>query len=224
MRDATHGQAQTITADRRGHRRDRLGDARGRRRPRGEPVAGSPPAGPPYPEPVEDQAVYDYAGVLRPETVAQAEQIIDAIEAQTGVEVVVYTQAMGRDDLTTPEAEADAAALMDEWGIGRAGVDDGLVMLVELGTSPADWQVQLYAGDGFENAYLTTAERQAIFDDEMAPLIRDGDLDNAILVALGHVLSATFARAQRIRARKRRRVRRSPTRRWTARCTTSRAS
>ena len=44
LRDATHGQAQTIAPDRRGHRGDRLGDARGRRRPRGEPVAGCAPA------------------------------------------------------------------------------------------------------------------------------------------------------------------------------------
>ena len=40
---------------------------------------------------------------------SQAEAIVDAIEAQTKAEVVVYTQALGRDDITTEEAEADAA-------------------------------------------------------------------------------------------------------------------
>ena len=40
------------------------------------PVAGVPAPGPPYPEPVENQAVYDYAGVLRAETIVQAEQIV----------------------------------------------------------------------------------------------------------------------------------------------------
>ena len=156
------------------------------------PPPGAPPPGPPYPEPVDDQAVYDYAGVLKPETITQSEQIIDAIEAQTGVEVVVYTQAMGRDDLTTDEAAADAGALMDEWGVGQAGVDDGLVILFELDTSLEHGQVQLYAGDGFESSYLDTDARQAIFDDEMVPLLRGGDIDGAILVALGHVLKATF--------------------------------
>ena len=68
----------------------------GRRRQRG--VALTAPVGPPYPDPVDGQAVYDYAGVLRPATVAQAEAIVDAIEAQTKAEVVVYTQAL---DATT---------------------------------------------------------------------------------------------------------------------------
>ena len=58
-----------------------------------------PPVGPPYPDPVDGQAVYDYAGVFRPSTVAQAEGIVDAIEAQTKAEVAVYTQAKGHDDI-----------------------------------------------------------------------------------------------------------------------------
>lgn len=156
------------------------------------PSPTAPPPGPPYPEPVRDQAVYDFAGVLRPETVTQAEQIVDAIEAQTGVEVVVYTQAMGRDDLTAEEAESDAAALMDEWGVGRVGINDGLVILLELDTSLEHGQVQLYAGDGFSSTYIPNDERQAIFDDEMVPALQAGDIDGAILVALGHVVQATF--------------------------------
>jgi uncharacterized membrane protein YgcG len=156
------------------------------------PSPGVPAPGPPYPEPVDGKAVYDYGSVLRADTVVKAEQIIDAIEAQTGVEVVVYTQAMGRDDLTTAEAESDAAALMDEWGVGRAGIDDGLVILFELDTSLAHGQVQLYAGEGFSSRYISDDERQAIFDDEMVPLLQDGDIDDAILVALGHVVQATF--------------------------------
>ncbi|MGZ8438540.1 MAG: TPM domain-containing protein [Candidatus Limnocylindrales bacterium] len=154
--------------------------------------SSAPPPGPPYPEPVRGQAVYDHAGVLRPETVTQAEQIVDAIEAQTGVEVVVYTQAMGRDDLTSEEAETDAAALMDEWGVGRAGINDGLVILLELDTSLAHGQVQLYAGPGFASTYLSNDERQAIYENDMLPLLRAGDLDDAILVALGRVVTATF--------------------------------
>ncbi len=152
-----------------------------------------PPPGPPYPQPVRNQAVYDYAGVLRPETVTQAEQIVDAIGAQTGVEVVVYTQAMGRDDLTTGQAASDAAALMDEWGVGRAGLNDGLVILLELDTSLAHGQVQLYAGPGFASTYLSNDERQAIIDTEIVPLLKAGDIDGGVLVALGHIIKATFS-------------------------------
>jgi uncharacterized membrane protein YgcG len=155
-----------------------------------EPTA--PPPGPPFPEPVEDQAVYDFAGVLDGSTVLRAEQIIDAIEAQTGAEIVVYTQGLGRDGITTAEAEADAAALMDEWGVGRAGINDGLVILFDLDTTLEHGQVQLYAGSGFASSYLSRAELLAVFDDGMFPLLRDGDLDDALLVALARIITATL--------------------------------
>jgi uncharacterized membrane protein YgcG len=155
-----------------------------------EPSA--PPAGPPYPEPVDGQAVYDYAGVFTPVTIRQAEQIIDAIEAQTRAEIVVYTQALGRDDVTMDEAEGHAAALIDEWGIGRAGIDDGMVILFDLDTTLEHGQVQLYAAPGFAAAYLSNDERQAIFDDDMLPHLRDGDFDSAVLVALARIITATF--------------------------------
>ena len=61
-------------------------------------------AGPPFPEPVTGVAVYDHAGILRPDTIASAEKSIDAIEARTGAEVAVYTQVV-EDGRTTEEAD-----------------------------------------------------------------------------------------------------------------------
>ncbi len=151
------------------------------------------PVGPPYPEPVNGQAVYDQAGVFRATTVTQAERIVDAIEAQTKVEIAVYTQAMGRDDITTAEAEADAAALMDQWGVGRAGSNDGLVILFDLDTTLKHGQVQLYGGSGFLSRYLATDQLQAIYDTDMLPLLRAGDPDSALLVGLSQIINATFA-------------------------------
>lgn len=156
-------------------------------------VGGSPPpVGPPFPEPTDGQAVYDYADVLQPGTVSQAEQIVDAIEAQTKVEIVVYTQALGRDDITPEEAQAQAAALMDEWGVGRAGINDGLVILFDLDTSLAHGQVAFYAGAGFADRYLTTNDLQGIYKSDMVPLLADGDLDSALLVALTRVIKGTL--------------------------------
>ena len=156
------------------------------------PGATTPPPGPPYPEPVEGRAVYDFARVLRPDTVAQAEAIVDAIEAQTKAEVVVYTQALGRDDITTEEAEAHAAALMDEWGIGRAGINDGLVILLDLDTSLEHGQAQLYAGSGFAERYMTVDQLQDVYQSSMLPYLADGDLDTAVLVGLGEVVGGTL--------------------------------
>jgi uncharacterized membrane protein YgcG len=149
-------------------------------------------AGPPFPDPIDGQAVYDTAGVFSPEARTEAEGIIDAIEAQTKAEVVVYTQALGRDDITTDETEAHARALMDQWGVGRIGLNDGLVILFDLDTTLKHGQVQLYAGPGFAASYLSNEERQAIFDDTMLPLLRDEQFDSALLGALGQIVAATF--------------------------------
>jgi uncharacterized membrane protein YgcG len=152
----------------------------------------APPAGPPFPEPVDGQAVYDFAGVFDPATIVNAEQMADAIEAQTGAEIVVYTQALGRDDITPQDADRDAAALLDEWGVGRAGIDDGLVILFDLDTTLTGGQVVLLGGEGFHAAYLAPERLAAIHDGDMAPLLDAGDLASAVLVALARIVTATF--------------------------------
>ena len=145
-----------------------------------------PDAGPPFPEPETDRAVYDRAGVFRPETIARAESIIDGIENRVGAEVVVYSQVVDY-GIDAGTAEAHARALMDQWGVGRRGIDDGLVILFDLDPSLEHGQVQLYAGPGYRAAFLSNAERQRIFEEEMVPLLQAADLDGALLVALERV-------------------------------------
>jgi uncharacterized membrane protein YgcG len=147
-------------------------------------------AGPPFPDPVVDRAVYDTAEVLSPETIASAETTIDAIETRTGAEVVVYTQLVDP-GVTTEETEAHAIALVDQWGIGRRGFDDGLVIFFDLHRGDAEHgQVQLYAGPGFQEAFLNNSERQQVFERDMLPYLRDGDLDGALRIALQRVDAA----------------------------------
>lgn len=153
-------------------------------------LAIAPPAGPPFPDPVQGQAVYDYAGVFKPETITEAEATIKTIETRSGVGIVVYTQDAGYFSIDSAEAEAAARALGNQWGVGRKGFDDGLVIFFDLDPSLQHGQVQLYAGQGFASAYLSNSERQAIFDNEMLPRLRSGDLDGALLVALGEVDAA----------------------------------
>ena len=142
-----------------------------------------PPPGPPFPEPEVDRAVYDHAGILSGDAIVKAEAIIDAIEARTGAEVVVYTQDSGEYP-TTEETEAKARALMDQWGIGRAGFNDGLVIFFDMDPSLEHGQVQLYAGPGFEATYLSNQERQSIYENDMLPHLRSADFDAALAAAL----------------------------------------
>ena len=151
-------------------------------------------AGPPFPDPVEDRAVYDTAGVLDASTIARVEAAIDRIEADTGAEIVVYTQ-LARDGISTAEAEAQAMALMDQWGVGRAGVDDGLVILFDLHESdPCHGQVQLYAGPGFRETWLSNEDRQRIFENDMLPALRQCDMNGALLAAMDKISGVPGAR------------------------------
>jgi len=149
-------------------------------------AADPPPIGPPFPDPVVDQAVYDFAGVFRPDTIASVEATIDAIEARTGAEIAVYTQNVHFKP-STEETDARARALIDQWGVGRKGFDDGLVIFFDLDDSLVHGQVILYAGAGYEAAFLSRSERQALFENEMLPLLLREDLDGALLVAMERI-------------------------------------
>ena len=144
------------------------------------------PAGPPFPDPVAGRYVYDQAGVFRADTIATVQAKIQEIRDRTGAEIVVYTQVVGP-VVTEAQAERHAQALMDQWGVGRRGFDDGLVILFDLDSTRIHGQVQLYAGPGYRAAFLSNGERQSIFDNDMLPKLKAADLDGALLVAIDRV-------------------------------------
>jgi uncharacterized membrane protein YgcG len=154
--------------------------------PRATPYAATltpPDAGPPYPEPVTGQRVYDYAPIFSSDAIASAEATIRAIEDRTGAQIAVYTQIKPESN-TLDEVNADALALMNQWGVGRKGFDDGLVILFDMEPNLRHGQVSLYAGSGYRAAFLSDADRQAIFDEEMLPRLKAGDLDGGLMAAL----------------------------------------
>ena len=134
-------------------------------------------AGPPFPDPVDDQAVYDTAGVLAPETEQQLEVTIDEIEARTGAEAVVYTQL--DPGITEDENLNNAKALIDQWGIGRSGFDDGMVLMVGLDPDPGESRVSMFGGSGFLGAYANEGALKEIIEEDFVPLARGGDLEGA---------------------------------------------
>ena len=65
-----------------------------------------------------------------------------------------------------------------------------MVIFFDMDPTLEHGQVQLYAAPGFEAAYLSNAERQAIFDNDMLPHLRSADFDAALEVALQKVDAA----------------------------------
>ncbi|MGZ8438040.1 MAG: TPM domain-containing protein, partial [Candidatus Limnocylindrales bacterium] len=161
----------------------------------------APPPGPPFPQPTEGRAVYDFAGVFSAGAITRAEATIAAIEARTAAGIVVYTQDSGSYDLSTDGTRAKAAALIDQWGVGRVGFDDGLAIFFDMEPNLQHGQVQLYAGPGFEAAYLSNEERQGIFDNDMLPYLESGDFDGALDIALQRIdVAATPEHAAALQA------------------------
>ena len=146
-------------------------------------------AGPPFPDPVEDQAVYDTAGMLSPAAIEQIEALIDDMEAEVGAEMVVYTQDVS--DISEDENFENARALVDQWGIGREGFDDGVVLMIGLDPDPGESRVSLFGGSGFINSYANEEQLQAIIDDTFVPLAVSGQREEAIIETVQAVADTT---------------------------------
>ncbi len=145
--------------------------------------------GPPYPDPVPGQRVYDTAGIFRPGTIEAAAATIAGIEGRTGAQVVVYSESVDY-GITSDDAASNAQALMDQWGVGRKGFDDGLVILFDIDPSGCHGQIQLYAGPGYRAAYLSNDQRDSIFNDDMLPRLQACDMDGALAAGLAKVDAA----------------------------------
>ena len=148
-------------------------------------AAGALAAGPPFPDPVEGQAVYDTAGILSAETEAELESIIDAAETRSGAEMVVYTQVTP--GISEDENLENARALVDQWGIGRSGFDDSLVLMIGMEQDLIHGKVSLFGGSGFNGAYASESELQEIVDEVFVPFALAQDLNGAALATIREV-------------------------------------
>ncbi|HEX6127947.1 MAG TPA: TPM domain-containing protein [Candidatus Limnocylindria bacterium] len=154
----------------------------------------------PFPDPVTDRAVYDPAGAVSDEIEALLEAQIDEIENRSGAEVAIYVR---HDPSITPDANAtDARRLMDQWGIGRAGYDDGFVILLTFNDSAYQHgELNTWAGAGFHNAYLPESAQQPLRDEVIIPAIQQGSLDGGLLAAMDVIdRSVTEAATGRLEA------------------------
>jgi uncharacterized membrane protein YgcG len=145
-------------------------------------AAGAAWAGAPFPDPVTDQAVYDEAGVLDTATVAALAGRIDALEARSGAEIAIFLQVDPTKDFDTNLSAAEA--LLNQWGVGRQGYDDGLVILVSFEDDLEHGVISTYAGSGFKVAYLSVDDQANLINGVMAPQFRSGDPGRGLLAGL----------------------------------------
>jgi len=141
-----------------------------------------------FPDPEEGQAVYDPAGAISADIEAALESQVDAIEERSGAEIAIYVQV---DETATEDSNLGAAAaLMDQWGVGREGFDDGLVILVSLEPDLIHGKVSLFGGAGFLRGYLSEGDLQAVIDEVIVPAAIQQQLPAGLLLAVDAVGAA----------------------------------
>jgi uncharacterized membrane protein YgcG len=136
----------------------------------------------------EGRYVYDIAEIWTPATEAQAQSVAVAIRARTQAEIAIVAWPSEDFDVSTETAREDAITIMNTWGVGRAGINDGLVVLFDMDNGSTNHgQIYLYAGRGFEDRYLNRDEISVVVNEAMLPRAREGDIDGALLAGMERV-------------------------------------
>jgi uncharacterized protein len=125
--------------------------------------------------------VTDVGGALRADTVTKLNAMIGDLERTTGAEmaVVVVTSLDGQ------SVEEYAVKLFQLWGIGKAGQDNGLLLLWSTG----DRRVRLEVGYGLEGT-LPDGKAGAILDTYIIPRFKAGQFDEGVLAGVDAIARA----------------------------------
>jgi uncharacterized protein len=122
------------------------------------------PAG--YDFPAQIGRVVDAANVLPTPVEGSISARLAALETQSRHQVVVVTVPT----LGGREIDDYARKLGDYWGVGRAGVNDGIVLLV----APKEREVRIAIGDGLA-PMISDEKAKAIIERNMVPAFKRGD-------------------------------------------------
>lgn len=142
--------------------------------------------------PTEGVHVYDHTGLLTPDQIADLEERAAKVEA-AGAPTVVYVAPKDADTDTTIQ---DARDLMETWDIQSAtDARDGVVIYLNL--KPDDLHhgsAAIIAGKThFDGGALPQKVLNRIYDDEMAPHFKEGDIAGGIAAGLDATAAALIA-------------------------------
>ena len=122
--------------------------------------------------PALDDPVVDTANALSASTRATLREQALQLQARKGAQLqVLVVPSVGDDGI-----EAYAQRVFDQWQLGRAGVDDGVLLLVAV----QDRRVRIQTGYGLEGT-IPDAYAARIIDKAIVPRLREGNLDQGML-------------------------------------------
>ncbi len=126
--------------------------------------------------------VNDFAGMMQPQERVRLEQKLSAFASSTSNEIAIVTiKSLDGDTI-----ENYAAKLFEEWKIGKAKKDNGVLLLI----ARDDRQMRIEVGYGLEGA-LTDAQSYWIIQNQLVPSFKTGDYYQGIDSAVNQIMAAT---------------------------------
>jgi len=123
--------------------------------------------------------VNDYAGILKTETITLLNQRLGNFSKETTGEVVVVTIPK----LEGETIETYAEKLFQEWGIGKKGKDNGILLLVSV----EDREMRMEVGYGYESL-VTDIDSGRIIREILTPSFQEGKYDEGVIKAVDTII------------------------------------
>ena len=136
--------------------------------------------------------VVDQAGMIDAATEQGLFSRLEAFEAKSSDQIVVATL----DSLDGDTIEDFANRQFREWGLGQAGEDNGILLLV----ARDDRKMRIEVGYGLEGT-LTDLHSKLIIENTMVPAFRAGDFSGGISKAVDDIIMVLEGNAAELEAR-----------------------
>ena len=130
--------------------------------------------------------VFDFANVISPADKAHIDAVLNELERATGAQ----GKAVTLESLEGGEINDFANRLMEGWGIGQKGKDNGVLLLL----ARQDRKIRIEVGYGLEGV-IPDAKAGRIIDQAMMPFIRRGDISSGMAAGADEV-AGLIAQAQ----------------------------
>ncbi len=138
-------------------------------------LSGAPSPALAFDVPANDGFYTQTTPLLVPADEVEIERILTDIERQTGNEIaILVVETLGGEPI-----EETATAVFREWGVGKSGRNNGILLLV----ASADRQMRLEVGYGLEGA-VPDIVAKGIIDTDITPLFREAKYKEGFVAAI----------------------------------------
>ncbi|MDD3067193.1 MAG: TPM domain-containing protein [Candidatus Gracilibacteria bacterium] len=134
--------------------------------------------------PQYENFVTDTSGIISADAEASLNSKLKTYEAQTGTEIAVVTIPLIPDGLSPNEY---ATQLGNTWGVGKAKVDNGVILLIETADSPGNRDIYIATGSQLEGG-LTDIESRDIVDNIIIPRFKESDFDGGVTAGVDAII------------------------------------